>query len=90
MHFPTQGKKFSISCAFFPIDFFKGEKKKVWQIVIVGIEMDQSDLDTTTKLQDQWEANYDLVHSTEYLDCQMNPKKKKEKLKPPKLQWRRF
>ena len=38
MHFPTQGKKFSISCAFFPIDSFKGEKKKVWQIVIVGIE----------------------------------------------------
>ena len=34
-------------------------------------------LDTTTKLQDQWQANYDLVHSTEYLDCQMNPKKRK-------------
>ena len=39
MHFPTQGKKFSISCVFFAIDSFKGEKKKkVWQIVIVGIE----------------------------------------------------
>ena len=41
-------------------------------------------LDTTTKLQDQWEANYDLVHSTEYLDCQMNPKKEEGKTQTTK------